>query len=653
MRVCLEILANLIGICTASTNAPSADVLPPQEGASYRELEPGVFMKQWLVCGPFPVFDGQEKPDDEAAQRQAFHRDFLTQHGGEAKIVPTPQMVHQRGGKEFSWRAITSRRNIIDLAGLYGLKEYVIAYAWAELDMPEAKSGLLGIGSDDAVKVWLNGEQVYENWTDRPAREDDDLVVVNFRAGKNQLLIKVQNGRELWGFVCRPLDAKSLGDKLLAALHKGDLAVVQLCLSHGADVNAKDKYGFTPLHLARMRGQEDTVQLLLKKGANPDVEMPVAGTPVGFLDILWRSLKENYPMMEYAGAFDESWYESCKKEIRNMTSLYQALPIMDAMLVRRLNDYHTNLSWDGKPDFITPPVRVDLIEGQIVVTQCPQELGVACGDILLEVDGSHARERFDRELPRAFGATPYAKTGSASRTILEGKPGSEVKLKLRNQQGEDYEKVLTRGGGYAFRREPVLSSRVINDNVGYVRIRGWGGFSPEEFDKVLESLREKPCLILDVRDNGGGADGLAEMVIGRFITHKVIGSISFHRRAGTNTYEKTVELVEPRGPWCYPGKVAVLINEGCASACEHFVSGMFEAGAVLVGTPTTGACGWSKDIDLPGGVTLYCSLTFPLHGKVPSPLHGIEPHHLVTPTIADIRAGRDPALEKAMALLNP
>ena len=199
----------------------------------------------------------------------------------------------------------------------------------------------------------------------------------------------------------------------------------------------------------------------------------------------------------------------------------------------------------------------------------------------------------------------------------------------------------------------MLSSRVIDEDPGYIKIRGWGGFSPEEFDGKLEALRERPCLILDVRDNGGGADELAEQVIGRFITQSVVCSVSFQRQAGTNTYDKIIQIADPRGPWCYEGKVAVLTNAGCASACEHFVSGMFEAGALLVGTPTTGACGWSKGIDLPGGVTLRCSLTFPLHGKVPSPLHGMEPHHLVTPTIEDIRAGRDTVLEKAMALLGP
>ena len=323
-------------------------------------------------------------------------------------------------------------------------------------------------------------------------------------------------------------------------------------------------------------------------------------------------------MMEYAGAFDESWHEACKQRIQNMTSLYEALPIMDAMLVRRLNDYHTGLHWEGKRDLVGPPVSAGWVENQIVVTQCSQESGIARGDIVLEIDGVNARERFEREWPGAFGATAYARARSACRTIFEGDLGSQIKLKLSKGKGEVYEKALTRGsgGGFGFTPGPALSSRVIDDRTGYIKIRGWGGFSPAEFDKLLEPLREKPCLILDVRDNGGGADDLAETVIGRFITRKIVASISFQRKAGTDTYEKFTNVVSPRGPWCYPGKVAVLINEGCASACEHFVSGMFEAGALLVGTPTIGACGWSKGIDLPAGVTLRCSLTFPLHGKM-------------------------------------
>ncbi len=654
MRVASGILVSLMVVCGLSANAHAAQASPSQEQASYQGLEPGVFMTRWLVCGPFPVFDDEEKPQDKAGPIRAFGRDFLTQHGGEKKIEPTLQMAHQSGGKEYPWQPLASEGNLINLSGLYGPKEFVLAYAWAKIEMNETRAGLLGIGSDDAVKVWLNGELVHESWTDRAVNPDDDLVPVDFQAGKNSLLIKVQNGRGPWGFACRLMDARILGEKLVAAVSDGDLPVVRLCLSHGAEVNTKDKYGFTPLHVARMRGHEEVVKWLLAQGADPNVETPPAGTPLGFLDILWDSLKENYPMMEYAGAFDESWHEACRDRIKDIVTLDEALPIMNRMLVRRLNDYHTGLSWGGEQHLIPPPVRLDLIEDQIVVTECAEELGVARGDVVLEIDGVNARDCFDRALPDAFGATEYARAQSACVAIVEGEPGSQVKLTLRNKQGESYEVDVKRGGySLPYRNNSVLSSRVLEDDIGYIKIRGWGGFAPEEFDKILEPLREKPWLILDVRDNGGGSDELAETVIGRFIKQDVVCSISFLRRSGTNLYEKSIMIAEPRGPWCYEGKVAVLINAGCASACEHFVSGMFEAGALLVGTPTTGACGWSKGIDLPGGVTLRCALTFPLHGKVPSPLHGIEPHHLVTPTIADIRAGRDTVLEKAMALLKP
>ncbi len=656
MRIAPGVAAGLVSVCMLCVGVQAGqETASPAPAAFYQGLEPGAFMKRWLVSDPFPVFEGSVKPGDPNAPHEAFDRDFLTEHGGESQIQPTTEMIHERNGEQYRWRKVESPTDIVDLVRRFGYKEYVISYAWAQVDMAAATPALLGIGSDDAVKVWLNGELIHENWTDRPAQADDDLVPVKFRAGLNQLLFKVQNGGQSWGFACRLLDSRSLGDKLLGALRSGDLKAVQTCLSYEVEVNVTDEYGFTALQVAQMRGQKDIAELLLAKGADPNVAMPETGTPVGFLDLLWRSLKENYPMMEYAGAFDESWYDACKQRIQDTTGLYEALPIMDAMLVQRLNDYHTGLYWEGKQRFSTPAVRVGWIEDQIVVMQCGPDLGITPGDIVLEIDGADARARFEREWPDAFGATPYARARSACRTIIEGEPDSQIALKLSNVTGEVYEKVLTRGGGGmpGSARDSVISSRVIDDRVGYICIRGWGGFSDSEFDRLLEPLRDRPCLIIDVRDNGGGADELAETVIARFITRKIVASISFQRQAGTDTYSKFINVVEPRGPWCYPGKVAVLINEGCASACEHFVSGMFEAGALLVGTPTTGACGWSKGIDLPAGVTLHCSLTFPLHGKMPSPLHGIEPHHLVTPIIGDIRAGRDTVLEKAIALLNP
>jgi len=44
-------------------------------------------------------------------------------------------------------------------------------------------------------------------------------------------------------------------------------AIVQLLLEHGASPHMTDKYGKTPLELARERGFEEIAQLLIAAGA--------------------------------------------------------------------------------------------------------------------------------------------------------------------------------------------------------------------------------------------------------------------------------------------------------------------------------------------------------------------------------------------------
>jgi len=105
------------------------------------------------------------------------------------------------GGSELEWNQ-SSPRATYRSKSRDQPSDYAIAYAWAEIELPEKTKEVLGIGSDDAVKVWLNG-----NWSMRmdrpPLRSDDDVVPVDFAAGKNQLLLKVQNIRGDWSFACR------------------------------------------------------------------------------------------------------------------------------------------------------------------------------------------------------------------------------------------------------------------------------------------------------------------------------------------------------------------------------------------------------------------------------------------------------------------
>ena len=154
-------LQRLTGLATTSLALLSAGLTmllaqEPPGTASYRGLSSNEFMRTWLVLGPIPISDDPQKPPEDEAQKKAFATDFLSQHGGEAGIQPKPGLTHQSAGKEYQWRLVQSKTDTVDLIKRDAPKEFVAAYAWAEIDLPEAVTTLFGLGSDDAVKVWLS-----------------------------------------------------------------------------------------------------------------------------------------------------------------------------------------------------------------------------------------------------------------------------------------------------------------------------------------------------------------------------------------------------------------------------------------------------------------------------------------------------------------
>ncbi|MCS7223378.1 MAG: DUF2961 domain-containing protein [Armatimonadetes bacterium] len=143
------------------------------------------FITRWLVCGPYP--NEQDKGLDQPFPPEKV-RDIQ-----EALTVA-------------EWKRVDAADGVLDFLPLFRPNTDVVAYAMAEIRCPQARKGALLIGSDDGVKVWLNGEVVHHHHIHRPLARDADIVPVRFREGSNWLLVKVENGGGEFALSVRVLD---------------------------------------------------------------------------------------------------------------------------------------------------------------------------------------------------------------------------------------------------------------------------------------------------------------------------------------------------------------------------------------------------------------------------------------------------------------
>jgi len=179
-----------------------------------------------------------------------------------------------------TWQQVDSNSEKIDLGKNNDHSDFAIAYACTDIDLPEKGAGLLGIGSDDAIKIWLNGKLVHESWVTRSLQTDDDVVPVQFQAGTNRLVLKIKNVTGAWAFICRVLGKQTQADNLSRAAVMGDLDRVKRYLALGVDVDGRNKVGLTAAQSARLHGQTELVNYFAAQGANTRLKLPPAAERV-------------------------------------------------------------------------------------------------------------------------------------------------------------------------------------------------------------------------------------------------------------------------------------------------------------------------------------------------------------------------------------
>ena len=105
----------------------------------------------------------------------------------------------------------------------------VVSYAFSYFDAPSDQEAELWVGSDEAIKIYINGQQVYLYSGTRSFPDKELLsekVTVNVKQGENTLLVKSYQRFGRYDFslnICEPeSDPKFDGNRIWALKFKTD-----------------------------------------------------------------------------------------------------------------------------------------------------------------------------------------------------------------------------------------------------------------------------------------------------------------------------------------------------------------------------------------------------------------------------------------------
>lgn len=196
------------------------------------------------------------------------------------------------------------------------------------------------------------------------------------------------------------------------------------------------------------------------------------------------------------------------------------------------------------------------------------------------------------------------------------------------------------------------------NNIGYIKLLAFDeniDTYHDAMDKVLTELKNSKGIIIELRENSGGEDRVAQYIANRFATQRKL-SFTVSLRNGpkyTDFSDPIVFYTKPEGDFQYTKPVIVLTNLSTFSSGETFVLAMLQNSNVkIVGGVTGGALSDAVKRELPNG-WLYRLPIADVRDASGRNLEGIgiEPHIAVKSTKQELESGHDKVVEKALELL--
>ncbi len=145
---------------------------------------------KWLILGPFDNTGG-------IGYNTAYIPENATQIDTTKKYESIVEQIRWQKSEDDTLNGYISLGDDVD---------WGVAYAFATVTSPEARKVQFRFDSDDQGKVWLNGEQVFKHTKAFSAEIDNYIIPVTLKSGKNNILVKVCEETQGWGFYLRITD---------------------------------------------------------------------------------------------------------------------------------------------------------------------------------------------------------------------------------------------------------------------------------------------------------------------------------------------------------------------------------------------------------------------------------------------------------------
>ncbi|WP_109852642.1 S41 family peptidase [Aquimarina sp. AU58] len=177
---------------------------------------------------------------------------------------------------------------------------------------------------------------------------------------------------------------------------------------------------------------------------------------------------------------------------------------------------------------------------------------------------------------------------------------------------------------------PFLHNFLDNKEIGYVRFPSFPGtVDADNLNFVLNRYKNTKGLILDMRENGGGAVTDIFAILSRFVERKTLVNYSRIKSGpGRNEFSEAEPVyVSPYSGIRYKNKIVVLVDRGTYSAGSFFsLATKALPNITLIGDTTGGGLGLPNGGQLPNGWTYRFSITQALTlDKNPDYENGVPP----------------------------